>query len=371
MIDQNGSKTTGAATYQTPHTAPPVVARTLPAAAQLDVDVVTPVDRVRWGPILAGLFAALATLAVLAILGLAIGASAFTPGDQGSTFGLGAGIWGAVSTLLAFGVGGWIAARTAAVRGRSSGILNGAMVWFVAIPLLIYALGAGIGAIATTPGPNRTGRVARMAVRACSVTLRLRHHPSPRRSQMQLNCVEIREVSPRPAGERALHWRLLTNVDPSTEQALQAIVRSYTGRWRIEELYRTWKSGACRVEDSQVRSVDALKKWATLMINVAARIERIKVRSRTEPELLADTELNKYEIQALVLLKRKYKKRTETIPDGIPTLAQAVLWLAEIGGYTGKSSGGPPGSITIRRGYEDIAQAAALLEVLESEGRLR
>ena len=152
MIDQNGSKTTGAATYQTPHTAPPAVARTLPAAPQLDVDVVTPVDRVRWGPILAGLFAALATLAVLAILGLAIGASAFTPGDQGSTFGLGAGIWGAVSTLLAFGVGGFIAARTAAVRGRSSGILNGAMVWFVAIPLLIYALGSGIGAIATTLG---------------------------------------------------------------------------------------------------------------------------------------------------------------------------------------------------------------------------
>jgi len=122
------------------------------AATHTDVDVVTPVDRVRWGPVLAGLFAALATLVTLSVLGLAIGASAFDPGDNGSTFGLGAGIWGAVSTLIAFLVGGWMAARTAAVGGRSGGVLNGAMVWFVAIPLLIYALGSGIGAIARTLG---------------------------------------------------------------------------------------------------------------------------------------------------------------------------------------------------------------------------
>ena len=157
MIDQNGLKKNGAETYQAPRTGDATVGRTRPidtltAAPHTDVDVITPVDGVRWGPILAGLFAALSTLAALAILGLAIGAAAFTPGDSGSTFGLGAGIWGAISTLLAFLVGGWIAARTAAVRGRSSGILNGAMVWFVAIPLLIYALGSGIGAIANTLG---------------------------------------------------------------------------------------------------------------------------------------------------------------------------------------------------------------------------
>lgn len=221
------------------------------------------------------------------------------------------------------------------------------------------------------PGPNRTGRTAKMAVRACHVTLRMRENPSRRRAYMPLNCVEIREVSARPPGERPLYWRLLTNVDASTVQALRTIVQSYTCRWRIEELHRTWKSGACRIEDSQVRSVGALQKWATLMINVAARIERLKVRSRTEPDQLADVELTKYEIQSLLFFKRKYKKQTETIPDEIPTLAQATLWLAEIGGYTGKSSGGPPGSITIRRGYEHIAPAAAVFEALEKQGKLR
>jgi hypothetical protein len=38
-----------------------------------------PTDRVRWGPILAGTFAALTALAVLSTLGTAIGLSAYDP----------------------------------------------------------------------------------------------------------------------------------------------------------------------------------------------------------------------------------------------------------------------------------------------------
>lgn len=119
-----------------------------------DVDVVNrkPIDLVRWGPIIAGLFAALSTLAVLTVLGLAVGLSSFTPGEDLSGFGIGAGIWAAVSALLAFAVGGFLAARTAAVSGHNNGILHGAMVWLVAIPLLLNLIGGGLGAIAQTLG---------------------------------------------------------------------------------------------------------------------------------------------------------------------------------------------------------------------------
>jgi hypothetical protein len=109
-----------------------------------DIDVntavVTPTDRVRWGPIIAGLFTALSTLALLSVLGVAVAGTAYDPGDRARTFGIGAGIWGAVSTLIAFAVGGWLAARSAAVRGHNNGLLNGAMVWAVAIPLMLYMI---------------------------------------------------------------------------------------------------------------------------------------------------------------------------------------------------------------------------------------
>jgi hypothetical protein len=115
----------------------------------VDIDMVRvnhPVDRVRWGAILAGLFTTISTFILLSILGLAIGASAFNPGDDLSNFGTGAGIWSAVSALIAFFVGGWIAARASAVHGRGNGALNGAMVWIVMIPLALYLVSSGIGA---------------------------------------------------------------------------------------------------------------------------------------------------------------------------------------------------------------------------------
>ncbi|MCE7989693.1 MAG: hypothetical protein DYG89_51770 [Caldilinea sp. CFX5] len=115
----------------------------------VDIDMVRvnhPVDRVRWGAILAGLFTTISTFILLSILGLAIGASAFNPGDDLTNFGTGAGIWSAVSALIAFFVGGWMAARAAAVHGRGNGALNGAMVWIVMIPLALYLVSSGIGA---------------------------------------------------------------------------------------------------------------------------------------------------------------------------------------------------------------------------------
>jgi hypothetical protein len=109
-------------------------------------------DQVRWGPILAGLFTALTTLLGLSVLGLAIGLSTFNPNDPLGNFGIGAGIWGAISALIAFGIGGYMAGGTSRVRGSDSGMLNGALVWIVAIPLLLYLVGSGIGTLLGTAG---------------------------------------------------------------------------------------------------------------------------------------------------------------------------------------------------------------------------
>jgi hypothetical protein len=101
-----------------------------------------PTDRVRWGPIVAGVFAALTAMAVLSTLGSAIGLSAYDPGDDTRRFAIGAGIWSILSMLLSFAFGGWLAARSAAVKGSDNGLLNGFMVAGVGIPVLMFVLGA-------------------------------------------------------------------------------------------------------------------------------------------------------------------------------------------------------------------------------------
>lgn len=110
----------------------------------------TPIDRVRWGPILAGTFAALTMLAILNTLGTAIGLSAWDPGDSSRRFAIGAGIWGLLSLLLSFGFGGWIAGRSEALRGHDNGLLNGFMVAAVGIPLLLFMLGSAMTSAAGT-----------------------------------------------------------------------------------------------------------------------------------------------------------------------------------------------------------------------------
>jgi hypothetical protein len=116
------------------------------AREQVDVAPGVPVDRIRWGPILIGLFAALTVLAVLSILGTAVGLSAYDAGDDARRFAVGAGLWGIISMLLAFGFGGWMAARSAAVHGGNAGLFNGFMVAAVGIPVLLGVFG-GAGAL--------------------------------------------------------------------------------------------------------------------------------------------------------------------------------------------------------------------------------
>jgi hypothetical protein len=117
-------------------------------AVSMTTAVVAPFDRVRWGPILAGLFAALSLLTLLSVLGLAIGLTAWDPGDDERRFSTGAGIWSIISALIAFFFGGWLAARSAAAVGERNGVLNGAMVWAVAIPLIIFIVGGGAASLA-------------------------------------------------------------------------------------------------------------------------------------------------------------------------------------------------------------------------------
>jgi hypothetical protein len=204
---------------------------------------------------------------------------------------------------------------------------------------------------------GRRARKAHMVLHAAQITLRLRDKRTGRIHPLTVQVVWVHEQGTTPAREKPLNWMLLTNAPIDSFEAACEVVRGYAMRWRIEEFHKTWKSGACNVERTQLRSRHAVIRWASILAVVATRVERLKYLARTEPDLAASEQMTPLELQVLMALKRRYKKRTESVPDAIPTIAQAVRWLADIGGYTGKSSGGPPGSITIRRGLERVQMA--------------
>jgi len=213
----------------------------------------------------------------------------------------------------------------------------------------------------------RRARLANMVVRVGRATLRLRDRSNAEPvTRLSVTVVWTREQGTTPPGEKPIDWVLLTNRDVTCLEHARQVIAGYAARWRIEECHKTWKSDGCNVEKTQLRSAGAVMKWATILAAVAARIERLKQLARTKPEAPASDELTPIEVQALVLLKRRYRNANENICDD-PSIQQAVLWIAQLGGYTGKSSGGPPGALTIRRGLDRLNAAAALLHALEDE----
>jgi hypothetical protein len=216
-----------------------------------------------------------------------------------------------------------------------------------------------------TASPHRKARTAKMVVRVARVVVELVDRWTKKRRELELNVVWAVERGTAPNGEKALDWCLLTNHPVDSFQMACEVIHGYSQRWRIEDFHRTWKRGGFNVERCQLRTRDRVIKWATILAANAMRIERLKHLARNQPDLPASEELNPYEIQAIILLKRRYKKRTEHIPDSMPTIAQATTWIAELGGYTGKSSGGPPGAVTIGRGLQKVRGAAEVLQELD------
>ncbi len=99
-------------------------------------------ERIRWGAIIAGLFAALSTLVVLSVLGAAIGLSVYDARENAEGLGMGTLIWTVITMIISFLVGGYVAGRWGSPYRDSSAMVHGAMVWAVAIPLGIFVLGS-------------------------------------------------------------------------------------------------------------------------------------------------------------------------------------------------------------------------------------
>jgi hypothetical protein len=207
--------------------------------------------------------------------------------------------------------------------------------------------------------PASGGRRARRAIiqiRAREVTLDFLVG-SKRRTFASLWALMARESDATvPSGERPIEWLLLTSHPISSPADAEMVLFGYSQRWRIEEFHRLWKSGACRVEDTQLRDRDHIIRWATILAAVAVRILRMTYLSRKTPDLPADVEFTAAEVKAIILARRPAESPRS------PSIAQIVQWLAELGGYTGKSSGGPPGPLVLARGLQSIQLLAEVVE---------
>lgn len=88
-------------------------------------------DRVSWGALFAGFFFGFGIWLLLLALGAGVGFAAFDPRDlqQWQGLGIGFGIWGVISGIVAMFLAGWLAARLSISASKLGGMLHGAALW--------------------------------------------------------------------------------------------------------------------------------------------------------------------------------------------------------------------------------------------------
>ncbi len=105
-------------------------------------------NRVSWGAILAGAVVALTVHVMLAVLGIAIGASVINPLYEANPvegIGTGAGIYFVISAILAVLAGGYVAGALSRIQERRNRTLHGLATWALVTLLSVMLLATGLG----------------------------------------------------------------------------------------------------------------------------------------------------------------------------------------------------------------------------------
>jgi hypothetical protein len=207
--------------------------------------------------------------------------------------------------------------------------------------------------------PARQGRAARrveLAVRFGRATLRKPHRGGDPRDPagVLVNFIDVCEVAP-PAGEKPVHWRLLTTHPvESLEQAAQ-IVEWYRMRWDIEQVFRTLKSQAVDVEDSLIADGPALERLVAACLLAAVKVmQMVNGRGEAGQTIAAARLFPKGQIEVLHHLNVKMQGKTQKQknPHPVETLAWAAWVVARLGGWMGYASERKPGPITFTNGLK-------------------
>jgi len=190
--------------------------------------------------------------------------------------------------------------------------------------------------------PGQPARTATLEVRATSVTLRGPWRPGGALPPLATNLVEAREVHA-PTGCEPVHWVLLTSWPIDTFAAACRVLQAYTQRWLIEEYHKALKTGT-GVEESQLTGASSLRALVGILCVVAIRLLDMKLLARSQPDTpLAPETLHP---AALTILEKKFG-----LPVNGWTYLTALVAIARLGGFLARKSDGPPGWLSIWRGW--------------------
>jgi hypothetical protein len=176
--------------------------------------------RISWAAVAGGVVLVVVLQLLFSLLGAGVGLNTVNTNagstPMASTLGMGAGIWWILTSCLAIGVGGFVAAWFAGVEMRFDGVLHGLVTWGIATILTIWLLSSAVGSV-IGGGFSALGNVA--SATGSSV------------SDAAKPLAQVAGVSPDMIQQQAQAYLQPTNPDPATmspQDAQKAVATNLT-----------------------------------------------------------------------------------------------------------------------------------------------
>ena len=204
----------------------------------------------------------------------------------------------------------------------------------------------------TKHNKGRTARTAQMGIKFGEFKMNPpRNNPKHKTEilpDIQLFAIHAMEINP-PEGEEPVEWMLLANQPVTTLEEAFERVHWYSLRWRIEMYFKVLKSGF-RVEACRLGTADRLIRYLTVMGIVAWRLFMITLIARTDPSMPCSEFLSEQEWTVLAIKSTRHGSP----PASPPTIADALIWIARLGGYLARKGDSSPGTLVLWRGWKRL-----------------
>jgi hypothetical protein len=152
-----------------------------------------------------------------------------------------------------------------------------------------------------------------------------------------------------PDGIEPIEWYLATNIEVTNKSEAMEKVRWYVQRWKIERFHYILKSG-CKIEELQERDAEKLKKLILMYSIISAKLLCITYFARLYPEVSCEEIFEENEWKILYCMAN----RTRNLPQKVPTIKEAILYIARLGGFLGRKGDGEPGVKVIWKGFREL-----------------
>lgn len=206
---------------------------------------------------------------------------------------------------------------------------------------------------------SRAAREAKLELRFSEVTVNPPEHlrSSKHYKPIALYAIAAKEVSA-PEGVEPLTWLLLSTIPIKTCEDAFEKVTWYTKRWHIEVFHRTLKSG-CRIENRQLGSAHSIQAALSIDLVVAWRIFHLAKLGREVPDAPCTVFFEACEWKALMCFVTK----KPIPPVEPPTLKEALVYVAMLGGFLARKRDGMPGTQTLWRGLERLSDITSTCSI--------